>query len=250
MLSSDRPSATRSRTAIKRAAAAAGAGGAATGNVVPLMPSVAIAATALTAAPSSTALPGETDPQHVVDWALAAVAEAERRVAALEARISFLESLSVTDELTGLLNRRGFMTTLERALAAARRGAPGGVLVLCDLDGFKSVNDRFGHAAGDEVLRRVGTLLGGRIRRCDAAARLGGDEFTLLLAGACPAGARRKAETLARAVAEMTAREAPAPVGLSFGAVPFTGGESEADLLKAADMAMYVEKRRRMTGRA
>jgi diguanylate cyclase (GGDEF)-like protein len=248
MLSPDRPTASRSRTAVKHAADAAAA--TASGNVVPLMPPVAaVPATAPAATLSSAVLPGAADPQHVVNWALAAVADAERRVAALEARISFLESLSVTDELTGLLNRRGFMTTLERALAAARRGAPGGVLVLCDLDGFKSVNDRFGHAAGDEVLRRVGTLLAGRIRRCDAAARLGGDEFTLLLAGACPAGARRKAEALARAVAEMTAQEAPVSVGLSFGTVPFTGGESEADLLKAADMAMYVEKRRRMPGR-
>src|ERR1700688_3292270 len=84
-------------------------------------------------------LPREADRQGVVDWAIATVTEAEHRVAALQARIEYLEGLSVTDELTGLLNRRGFLSHLDRALATARRGGPHGVLMMCDLDGFKQI---------------------------------------------------------------------------------------------------------------
>ncbi len=97
-------------------------------------------------------LPREADRQVVLDWAVATVAQAEQRVAALQARIEYLEGLSVTDELTGLLNRRGFLAQLERALAAARRGGPHGVLMICDLDDFKAINDRYGHLVGDDAL--------------------------------------------------------------------------------------------------
>jgi len=97
-------------------------------------------------------IPREADRQVVLDWAAATVAQAEERVAALQARIEYLEGLSVTDELTGLLNRRGFLAQLDRALASSRRGGPHGVLMICDLDGFKAVNDGYGHLIGDEAL--------------------------------------------------------------------------------------------------
>src|SRR5882757_1482875 len=103
-------------------------------------------------------LPREADRQGVLDWAMATVAEAEQRLATLQARIEYLESLSVTDELTGLLNRRGFLGQLDRTLATARRGGPHGVLMICDLDGFKAINDRYGHLVGDEVLCQIGSL--------------------------------------------------------------------------------------------
>ncbi len=97
-------------------------------------------------------VPREADRQVVLDWAMATVAQAEARLAALQARIEYLEGLSVTDELTGLLNRRGFLAQLDRAIAAARRGGPHGVLMICDLDGFKVINDRHGHLVGDDAL--------------------------------------------------------------------------------------------------
>ncbi|MBV9858835.1 MAG: GGDEF domain-containing protein, partial [Alphaproteobacteria bacterium] len=97
-------------------------------------------------------LRGADNGPQLVGWALAAIEAAESRVEQLQARIDYLEGLSVTDELTGLCNRRGFATQVDRALAAARRGGPRGALLICDLDRFKQVNDRHGHATGDEVL--------------------------------------------------------------------------------------------------
>ena len=140
-------------------------------------------------------LPREADRQGVLDWAMATVAEAEQRLATLQARIEYLESLSVTDELTGLQNRRGFLVQLDRTLATARRGGPHGILMLCDLDGFKQINDRYGHLVGDEVLCQIGSLLARHVRRSDTVARLGGDEFAVLLVGAhlvAPAARRRR----------------------------------------------------------
>jgi GGDEF domain-containing protein len=146
------------------------------------------------AALNAAGLSPEHDSERLVDWALAAVADSEKRMAILQARIDYLEGLSMTDELTGLLNRRGFAGQLGRALAAARRSGPHGALLICDLDGFKAVNDQHGHAMGDAVLRHVTQLLMQHVRRTDAVARLGGDEFALLLVGASDAGAAQKAD--------------------------------------------------------
>ena len=191
-------------------------------------------------------LPREGDRQEVVAWAIATVGEAEQRMAGLMARIEYLESLSVTDELTGLLNRRGFLAQLDRTLATARRGGPQGVLMICDLDGFKAVNDRYGHLVGDEVLCQIAALLGRHVRRSDVVARLGGDEFAILLGGAQLASARRKAQALAHLVATAGFRGSAGEVRLrvSFGLAAYCGTESEAELMKRADLAMYGQKRR------
>src|SRR6476659_4061225 len=89
-----------------------------------------------------------------------------------------LRSLSLTDELTGLYNRRGFSTLAERHLSLARRTGQDLLLVLGDIDGLKLVNDTFGHAAGDQVVIDAATVLKGTYRRVDILARIGGDEFT------------------------------------------------------------------------
>src|SRR5690606_35017042 len=145
--------------------------------------------------------PRTANRQRLLDWALAAVAEAEERVAQLQARVTYLEGISVTDELTGLLNRRGFLAELQRALAVARRGGTRGVLMLCDLDGFKLVNDRHGHSVGNEALKQFAALLASRVRRADAVGRLGGDEFGIILTAATLANARRRAQALRQLVA-------------------------------------------------
>lgn len=191
--------------------------------------------------------PPPAEQPALLDWALAVADTAERRVAELEARIAYLESLAVTDELTGALNRRGFLMEFSRAVAAARRGGPQGVVILFDLDGFKSVNDSLGHAIGDEVLRRVGTLLRRRVRKMDVAARLGGDEFAVLLIGAGLAGAQRKAEALAQSIAAIAAAIDASSLALSasYGLAAFDGTEDEDMVLHRADLAMYAEKRRR-----
>jgi diguanylate cyclase (GGDEF)-like protein len=196
-------------------------------------------------------IPREGDGQGVVDWALATVAEAEQRVAMLQARVEYLEGLSVTDELTGLLNRRGFLEQLDRALASARRGGPHGVLMMCDLDGFKQINDLHGHLVGDEVLCQVGGLLARHVRRSDAVARLGGDEFAIVLVAAHLAAARRKAYALAQLVVatSFTVSTGEVKLGVSFGLAPYTGDEAADRLMNRADMSMYGQKRRHAAAR-
>src|SRR5207248_977167 len=137
-------------------------------------------------------VPREGDRQVVLDRAMATVAQAEQWLVALQARIAYLEGLSVTDELTGPLNRRGFLAQLGRAMPTARRGGPHGVLMICDLDDFKAINDRHGHLVGDDALCQTAELLAQHVRRADTVARLGGDEFAVLLIGAHLIAARRK----------------------------------------------------------
>jgi diguanylate cyclase (GGDEF)-like protein len=181
--------------------------------------------------------PANADHAELLAWAHNLSASAQDRVLKLEERISHLESMVSSDELTGLLNRRGFLGAFTRAHASAKRGGPGGVVVICDLDGFKQVNDLLGHAQGDEALRKVGNILRRQIRKMDAAARLGGDEFALMLVGVSPATAKRKCQMLARAIDAIG-------LGASFGIAEFDGADSEDTVMHRADMAMYEEKRR------
>jgi len=136
---------------------------------------------------------------EVMQDLLNAAAAAEQQIAEQQARIRHLENLSFTDELTGLLNRRGFKLELERALARARRRNETGLLVLGDLDHFKAINDSYGHPAGDAVLIAVSHLLHSGTRRSDYVARIGGDEFAILMTGTC----RAKGETMAAKLAHL-----------------------------------------------
>ena len=113
--------------------------------------------------------------------ALAAASEVQQRFADQNARIQYLENLAIIDELTALLNRRGFNHQLRRALASSKRYGDLGVLVVCDLDNFKAINDAYGHAVGDEVLCHTAKILNANVRQTDIVARLGGDEFAVLM---------------------------------------------------------------------
>jgi diguanylate cyclase (GGDEF)-like protein len=178
-----------------------------------------------------------TDQSAVMDWAHGVAAAAAQRVATLEQRLAHLETLIGSDELTGLMNRRGFLSAFGRANAAAKRGWPGGVIVVCDLDGFKKVNDLLGHAQGDELLRQFGAILRRKTRKMDAAARFGGDEFALMLVDVSLATAKRKCQWLGRVIGTIG-------LGASFGLALFDGQENEEAVLHRADMAMYEDKRR------
>ncbi|HLI22877.1 MAG TPA: diguanylate cyclase, partial [Stellaceae bacterium] len=184
-----------------------------------------------------TLVPPVGDRTALIEWAREVTATANHRVAELERRLAHLETLIGNDELTGLLNRRGFLSVFARANAAAKRGGPGGVVAVCDLDGFKKVNDALGHAEGDELLRRIGAVFRRKIRKMDAAGRLGGDEFALMLVGVSAAAARRKCQWLERVIGTIG-------IGASFGLATFDGEESEDAVLHRADMAMYEAKRR------
>lgn len=183
----------------------------------------------------------------LLERALTLVAEAEQMLADQRARIAHLEKLSMTDELTGLYNRRGFLTHLRRELANGRRHGKPGVLVIADLDGLKAINDTLGHIAGDAAIRRFAALLDGEVRRGDIVARLGGDEFALLLHRATAEGAARRIDRLRAVVVETPViwEGAPTPLAASFGLTALTPSDDETTALARADEALYAEKRGR-----
>jgi diguanylate cyclase (GGDEF)-like protein len=154
-----------------------------------------------------------------------------------------LETLARSDGLTGLLNRRSFEGAIELECARARRSrAPLSVAYL-DIDAFKGINDRFGHGAGDQVLRQLGTAIGASIRtRVDSAYRLGGDEFALLL----PASTKEQAEAVVTRIRSFCAvhdpRWAVGAFEFSAGIVEFDADETAQGVLMRSDAAMYEAK--------
>ncbi len=160
-------------------------------------------------------------------------------------QVEQLERDSVTDPLTGLLNRRGLARALERAHALVREDDRPLSVVLLDLDDFKAVNDRFSHSAGDEVLRRIGELLRTRARRGDACARFGGEEFVVLLPDCDLTAARRIAEELRATIRDhdWAAVVPGGTVTCSAGVAAIHAGTDDHALLVAADAALHAAKR-------
>jgi diguanylate cyclase (GGDEF)-like protein len=151
------------------------------------------------------------------------------------ARLNEVRFLADHDSLTRLLNRRAFVERLDGEVARATRYGHRFGLVLCDLDGFKELNDRFGHPAGDEALQRFARTLQAGLRKGDEAFRIGGDEFALLLAEASEADAR---EVVRRVM------ESAADIKASYGVAscPDHAGDSQT-LFRLADAALYEAKR-------
>jgi diguanylate cyclase (GGDEF)-like protein len=180
------------------------------------------------------------------EQAIAAAAKVEERIAEQKARIAYLETLSQTDELTSLLNRRGFHEILRRALANARRYGDSGVLVFCDLDNFKAVNDSHGHSVGDDVLQRVAETIKESVRETDAVARLGGDEFAVLMTQTNWRNGYKRAQLLNRALnRQLSIGRKQIAIQASFGVEPFGPDDEESNLMARADMAMYCNKRKK-----
>jgi len=154
-----------------------------------------------------------------------------------------LKTMAETDHLTGLYNRRRFMEDIERQVQLAHRLDGALALIYLDVDEFKRINDRHGHAAGDTVLRHVALLLGACARRrIDSSYRLGGDEFALLLPGVEAAGA-------AGMVRRTCADDGPSQralhrlaVTLSFGTAELQAHEDSRQFLRRADAKMYRTK--------
>ena len=171
-----------------------------------------------------------------------------RDITERQALLEMLRDLSLRDELTGLHNRRGFMTLAEELQKRAMRHQESFALLYLDLDGFKAVNDNLGHDAGDRVLQRVAELLRATVRDSDLVARLGGDEFVALLAEADGENAALTEQRLRAALAGAQEQVAPGErVGFSLGTVVHQASDrrSVADLLAEADEAMYRVKRGR-----
>ncbi|WP_372706313.1 GGDEF domain-containing protein [Brevundimonas sp.] len=176
--------------------------------------------------------------------------EIERMRAEIEAlrlRAELAEAAADHDVLTNVLNRRGFIAAMKSAMAFSQRHGTPAVLLYLDLDGFKSVNDTLGHAAGDAALVHIANLLADNLRESDAVGRLGGDEFGLLMLNAGLNGGRDKASRLAEALAAetFTWNGRTATLGGSFGVRAFNGHSDPEVWLAEADAAMRVRKRRR-----
>ncbi|MCE8041672.1 diguanylate cyclase [Halomonas daqingensis] len=149
------------------------------------------------------------------------------------------------DPLTGLLNRRGFERRLEEALAEYSKTGTPSVLILFDLDHFKPINDEGGHALGDEMLRRVAQVVAWEVRRSDHVARQGGDEFAVLLPSCTLKQAGEIAESLRRAVSEVTVSNAGKTysITLSMGVTALQEGDDAIESVFArADRASYQAK--------
>jgi diguanylate cyclase (GGDEF)-like protein len=154
-----------------------------------------------------------------------------------------IQQLAITDELTGLYNRRYIKEVLSQQKALADRGDYGFVLCLADIDYFKRVNDRYGHAGGDAVLRQLAQLLEQAVRDVDFVARLGGEEFLLVLSRTDEAGAVAMLERLRRRLTEVQWEQCPAlRLTLSIGISAYRPGETWEDCLQRVDSALYQAK--------
>jgi diguanylate cyclase (GGDEF)-like protein len=175
------------------------------------------------------------------------VAEISHHLKEQNQRIADLENLATTDALTRVLNRRGFEESLAHELSVARRHGVGGILIFVDLDEFKPINDTFGHAAGDEVLRTVSNLLRGHIRDTDYIGRLGGDEFSILLPRSNKRNGLRRAEDLDRKLNNAYASWDGKQIAIkaSCGVHMYAANAEVGELLEAADAAMYKIKQER-----
>lgn len=167
-------------------------------------------------------------------------------ISLLKARQRELAEQARHDSLTGLPNRRAFGEHLHQAMARARRSAQTLIVLYVDLDGFKAVNDRLGHAAGDKVLAEVARRLQDAVRLTDCVCRLAGDEFTVILEGAGgPGEVRRICQRILDRLSVPHDLGEPHLVTPSIGAAVYEAeaGQSQEQLCERADAAMYAAKR-------
>jgi len=162
-------------------------------------------------------------------------------------QIEELQASADTDFLLGIPNRRGFEHELARALAYIKRYRASGALIVLDVDRLKPINDAFGHAAGDQVLKAIAAVFTLQVRSSDIVGRLGGDEFALLLWNLSETDAKAKAAALEQAIDRLTFRFGSNTItaGASAG-VAMLGSHAElSSALEQADRAMYVRKAQR-----
>lgn len=205
-----------------------------------------------TSAPDSAAFLGLTEAdltpqvQEALTTLMSEIDDLRGEVSRLKLRLAEAQAQADQDVLTPVLNRRAFLREMKRVAAFAQRyGSPASV-VFFDLDGFKNVNDRFGHAAGDAALQAVASRLLANVRESDVVGRMGGDEFAVLLAQADKETALSKAASLAAAVQDTPVEfgEWSAPLHISWGVREIEPGSDPEVALAEADAAMFVRKRR------
>ena len=183
---------------------------------------------------------------HEVKARLAVLARRRMVAAARHAEMRAAWRLAVTDPVTGLFNRQHLQVVLPAAVASTRAGDRPLALLMVDLDALKPFNDRWGHAAGDTMLRRVADTLGANTRTSDTVARLGGDEMVVVMPDTDAATARKVAMRIVDMVSTLDVRvdgKPTGPISVSIGMAVLggQGGDAE-DLLSRADAALYRAK--------
>ncbi|MBL4692574.1 MAG: GGDEF domain-containing protein [Magnetovibrio sp.] len=171
----------------------------------------------------------------------------ERTIINQTLRIEEMARIANTDQLTSIYNRRGFEHEFQRVLSAATRYGETGVLIYVDLDGFKPVNDTYGHAAGDKMLIEVARILNDHVRPHDMVARLGGDEFAILLTRTDWENGLRRAERIKHILnthyVDWNGKHIAVRASLGFQC--YGANADTNSLLNEADRAMYQSKRLR-----
>jgi diguanylate cyclase (GGDEF)-like protein len=177
----------------------------------------------------------------------ATIRRLKRELAQAVKQIEELQASAETDFLLGVSNRRGFERALERAVAYIKRYHASGALIVLDVDRLKPINDAFGHAAGDQVLKAIIAALAHQVRASDVIGRLGGDEFGLLLWNLSETDARAKAASLEQAIDQLSfvfdGRTVTA--GASTGVAILDSHAETGKALEQADRAMYLRKAQR-----
>ena len=181
-----------------------------------------------------------------IESTVALLRQARSIIARSGERIKELEQLSSTDELTGLMNRRGILKAFERELGRVNRGqSQGGLLVMIDLDNFKVINDQYGHEAGDAALKVVGKTLASDIRQTDIAARMGGDEFVILFADTTRRNALERAQFLIKKMNNLSFvwNGHEIDIRASLGLKEYKKGSKAEHTFTEADRNMYENKK-------
>jgi two-component system cell cycle response regulator len=176
----------------------------------------------------------------------AAIKEVQSKNAQLESSLKLLEEMAATDPLTGLYNRRHFSKVIEQLFAEANRYGKDLSCVMIDLDGYKQLNDKYGHQVGDQLLQVAGRAISANLRQMDVAARYGGDEFVLLLphAGADEAAqvADRIRSDFALSSAKILNRDSGVTMSIGVGSMSETRPAHADQLVASADGALYAAK--------
>lgn len=187
----------------------------------------------------------QSEARSQFDVMLVRLNELEGETQRLRADLDEQHTLSLMDPLTSVFNRMGYNEGIGREFARWKRYGGELSLLIFDLDFFKSINDSYGHAAGDKVLASVAALLRKQIRQCDVLCRLGGEEFAIILPETNVYGAAAIAEKLRASISSSQFRfkDQPVPVTVSIGAAEFRGADTQEDVFERADRALYLAKK-------
>jgi diguanylate cyclase (GGDEF)-like protein len=177
----------------------------------------------------------------------AAVAVLGRRQVQLERERDTLRRHALSDPVTGVANRRSLLVRADYEIARHQRAGHSFALVMLDLDGFKALNDRFGHAAGDDLLRDVAGALRRAMRAQDTVARFGGDEFCVLAPETDQRGTERLATKVTQAVRDVSVGVGTVAGSVGVAVFPLDG-TSAVELMQVADERLLAAKRRRPAG--